>query len=661
MTLKGRYLWELFALSVLLLACGLTQAWADPALPHLISDHAVLQRDRQIHVWGTADPAESITVTLATSTARTNTDRAGHWSVLLPGLPAGGPFTLTVAGKKIVTIKDVLIGEVWIASGQSNMTFSLSGSEGADKELPAADYNEIRLFNVPKRVAASAQPDTLPAGWQACTPESAKEFSAVAYYFARELHKRLNVPIGIIESAWPGTAIEEWSSAEEASDPQVKASFNAWNRDAGKGYSSALSAFDLEFDDFELLPDPAGSGKALLLANFDDGSARNSVGGYFSYELRDAPNTSFELTPPGRGGQGFAARVSGQMDASDDPRLVMRYHQDLSPVDLSTYAGIRFWARGEGMFHLRSLQPTIRDWDDYGWPALHGTREWKQVTLWFRDLRQDGWGVVKEFTPQSLTGLVIESMPASGDPPRPASGLYNGMITPLLPYGFRGAIWYQGESNALQAAQYRRLLPAMIEGWRTASHQPEMSFMIVQLPNHGAIPDLPSESAWAELREAQLLTANTVPNTGIAVTIDVGDPNDLHPHRKAEVGERLALWALGTIYGQPIVYSGPLYKSMTAEGGAIRIRFSNIGGGLIAVDKAPLQGFAIAGADRKFHWASARIDGDTVVVSSPEVSAPVAVRYAWADSPRCNLFNVEGLPASPFRTDDWATRPEGSN
>ena len=662
-TLNGRCGHKrLSTLGVLLLVCFLARVWADPVLPHLITDHAVFQRDLPVHVWGEADPAEAITVTLATSTARTKTDRAGRWSVVLPGMPAGGPFTLTVAGKTTLSVRDVLIGEVWVASGQSNMTFALSGSAGADKELPTADYNEMRLFMVGKRVALAPQSDTLPATWQVCTPESAKEFSAVAYYFARTLHQKVGVPIGIIESAWPGTGIEEWSSPDEAQrDPQIRSIFDAWNRGAGKGFSDSRAAFDLEFDDFELLSDPAKPGQPLNLADFNDGSARNSFGGYFSYDFGEAPQTAFELTSPGHGGKGFAVRVSGQMDASDDPRLVMRIRQDLLPVDLSVYAGVRFWVRGEGMFRFKSLQPSIRDWDDYAGPGLQASGEWTPVTLWFRDLRQEGWGVPQDFTSRSLTAFVLETMPASGYPARPASGLYNGMITPLLPYPFRGVIWYQGESNALQAAQYRRLLPALIQSWRAASHQPEMYFLIAQLPNHGAIPSTPAESAWAELREAQLLTAKSVPNTGLAVTIDVGDPNDLHPHRKAEVGQRLALWALGTTYLQPLVYSGPLYKSMTVEGGSIRIRFSNTGSGLVTNDAGPLRGFAIAGADRKFHWASASIDGGTIVVSSPEVPAPVAVRYAWGDSPECNLFNAEKLPASPFRTDEWVASPEGVN
>ena len=240
-------------------------------------------------------------------------------------------------------------------------------------------------------------------------------------------------------------------------------------------------------------------------------------------------------------------------------------------------------------------------------------------------------------------------MTSVGDPPRPPAGLYDGMIAPLEEFRIRGAIWYQGEGNTWRAYQYRKLLPALIQGWRKNWDAGDFPFLIVQLPNHGASPEL-GDSIWAELREAQLLTVRTVPNTGLAVTIDVGDARNLHPPRKAEVGHRLALWALGTTYGQKIVYSGPLYAGMQVEKNRIRIRFAGAG---LESRGGPLKGFTIAGADKKFHWADARIEGDTVLVSSPDVSPPVAVRYAWAGSPDCNLFNRDGLPASPFRTDDW--------
>ena len=629
---------------------------AAPVLPTLFSDHMVLEQDREIHVWGKADPAEKVTVSIAGHSVTAVADTAGRWSVYLPALKAGGPFTLTVQGtRQQVVFKDVVVGEVWVASGQSNITFGLSAADGADTEVPKADYPQIRLFMVPKKIAQVPQENTLPSGWQICTPDTAKGFSAVAYVFARDLHKNLNVPVGVIQSAWPGTPIEEWIDPDALrSDPELKPILDQGDhgRARDEKFADQLVPFELEFDDFELIPSSSAS-EGSMLASFDDGTTRTSMGGGFSYGWADAPDTAFDLVSPGRGGSGFAARVAGRLDGAQSSRLTVRYRPDRSPVDLSSYAGIRFWVRGTGSFRFRSLEPTITDYDDYSTRVLKVTADWQAVTVWFRDLRQDGWGVAKPFTQDALWGFSIESLTTLGYAPMPVSGLYQGMITPLLRYAFRGAIWYQGESNALRAYQYRKLLPTLIANWRNASKNENLEFLIVQLPNHGATPDEPGESAWAELREAQLLTVKHTPQTGLAVTIDVGDPKDLHPHRKAEVGQRLALWALGTTYKKPIAYAGPLYESVDIAGSEIRIHFSHVGAGLEARGAGTLEGFSIAGVDRKFHWADARIEGDTVVISSRDVANPVAVRYAWADSPVCNLFNKDGLPASPFRTDDW--------
>jgi len=651
-TSKGwPFLAQLFAL---LLFCSVF-ALADPSLPHLFSDHMVLQQGSEIHVWGTADPKEEIIVTLAGSSGSVAADSAGRWSVRLHALPAGGPFVLKISGKKTIVFKDVMIGEVWIASGQSNMTFSLADSASAEQELPKASYPNIRLLTVPRRESLEPQSDTFPASWQVCAPETAKEFSAVAYYFGRDLYRKLNVPIGIIESGWPGSAIEEWTTPEEAQrDPRISPALERWNNMQEGPLTVARQTFDLELDDFELIPAPNGVLKPLTVASFDDGIAHTAMGGDFSYSWRDGPETTFEVVSPGRSGSGFAIHLVGAIDAADGSRLTVHYRDGAAPVDLSAYSAFRFWVRGNGAYRLRSLQPSITDWDDYSSPTLQAGAQWTEVTIPFRDLKQDGWGVVKGFTPAALTGFSIEAMPASGSPRHFASGLYNGMMAPLMPYPFRGAIWYQGESNSGRGPEYHILLAAMIQGWRSASSQSDMQFGIVQLPNHGAIPDQPVESGWAETRESEMKVSQEVPGVGLAVTIDVGDPKDLHPHRKAEVGQRLALWALGDTYKQPIVYSGPIYKSMGVEQSKIRINFNNIASGLEAKG-GELRGFAVAGTDHKFYWASAVIEGDSVVVSSPEVKNPVAVRYAWGDSPDCNLFNRDGLPASPFRTDTWPT------
>jgi len=441
-------------------------SWADPVLPHLLADHMVLQQERPLHIWGKADPGEKIAVTLADKTTSALTDASGNWSVLLPAMRAGGPFTMVVNGNKTILLKDVMIGEVWVASGQSNMTFALSDSVGAAEEIPKADYPQIRLFTVPKKIALDPQSDTLSAVWEICSPETAKKFSAVAYYFARDLHRKLNVPIGIIESAWPGTTIEEWIDSKTLQEtPTLKPFAKQWS---GSGSTSTTgapgierTAFDLQFDDFELIRDPSSPG--AMFSDFDDGASRNAMGGEWSYGWQDAPETSFGLVAPGRGGAGFAATVAGKMDASDDSRLTAHFTLDNSAADLSSYAGIRFWVRGEGSFRVLTLQPTITDWDDYGTPLFQASSDWKPVVILFRDLHQEGWGVTKDFTPESLIGFAIEMFPATGYPPRPPATLYGGMIAPLASYSMRGVIWYQGESNALEAYAYRKLLPALIE------------------------------------------------------------------------------------------------------------------------------------------------------------------------------------------------------
>jgi sialate O-acetylesterase len=627
---------------------------AEPVLPHLFSDHMVIQRDAEIRVWGWADTGETISVLLAASTSQATTDSAGYWRVTLPAMRAGGPFTLTIKGKKTIVFRDVMIGEVWVASGQSNMTYALSGAAGAEQEIPNAIYSDIRFFTVPKKISIAPQADTLATAWEVCSPEIAKSFSAVSYFFARDLHKALGVPVGIILSAWPGTAGEEWTDADSLRrDPVLKPIVDRWDASAAdiKSYAAHRTEFSMEFDDFELLRtenDPQGPSR---LSNFDDGAAHLATGGNWTYDWQGAPDSVFELVAPGRGGAGFAARVKGVLDGASSSRMQANFKRDHSAADLNSFAGIRFWVRGHGKFILQTLQPTIQDWDDFSTGMIQATPEWKQVTIWFKELKQAGWGVSAPLTLNALTGFAIVNMTALGEPDRPPSGLYDGMIAPLQSYRIRGAIWYQGEGNTWRAYQYRTLLPALITGWRNAWKEGEFPFLIVQLPNQGDSPEL-GDSIWAELRESQLLTAKTVPNTGLAVTIDVGDSHNLHPPRKAEIGQRLAAWALGTTYEKKLEYSGPIYDSMQIMGSEIEIHFLHQGTGLEARGGV-LKGFAIAGADRKFHWGFARIEGETIVVSSPDVSSPVAVRYAWAGSPDCNLYNYEGFPASPFRTDDW--------
>lgn len=658
---RVRVLW----MTLICCLISVAQVCAAPRLPRVLGDHMVLQRGRPIHIWGWADAGETVRVTMLGQARQAVADRAGQWSVSLPSRPAGGPFTITVTGTSTIVLHDVLVGDVWLASGQSNMTFALNGVVNAATELPRARWPEIRLFTVPRRISFEPRSDVdieavppftsspTSACWHACTPEAASKFSAVAYFFARDLYTRLGIPIGVIESAWPGTAADEWTPPSALSaDASLAGIVKEWQLKplATRLYDSDPAAVELEFCGFELLKNDV----AVPFCNFENGRAANTLGGTWAYDWDSALSSSIELVSIESGPHGtpdFALRLHGTIDHRALSMADCLYAASGAPVDMRGYTGLRFWMRGRGLVRLRSNQPTSLDWDNYASDYVAATPTWREVTVRFKDLKQAGWGKKLPFTPEALTGFSLQSLAAEGDVPRPPGGLYFGMISPMLEFPVRGVIWYQGESDAGRALQYRTLLPALIDAWRAAWHIPDLPFLIVQLPNLGVRRDAPEDSAWAELREAQLLTLRQ-PHTGLAVTFDVGEADDLHPHDKASVGARLARWALGAVYGQAGEYSGPLYASMRVEGNRVRIVFTHVGGGLV-VQHGQLQGFTIAGADRHFHAAQAMIDQGGVVVWSPAVSRPVAVRYAWADNPYCTLYNKEGLPASPFRTDDW--------
>ncbi|MBI1929950.1 sialate O-acetylesterase [Candidatus Poribacteria bacterium] len=499
----------------LLLGCSLlitSATIAEVKLPAVIGDNMVLQQHAKVPIWGTADPGEQITVSLGAQQVATTADNEGRWMVSLNSLDAGGPFEMTIAGNNTLTLRNVLVGEVWVCSGQSNMQWSVKASADAEGEIAAADYPMIRLFSVKRTVAEGPLPDT-EGSWGACSSQTVGDFSAVGYFFGGELHKMLDVPVGLIHSSWGGTPAEAWTSRPALeSEPDFKPILDRWEQ---------------------------------ILAEY--------------------------------------------------PQAKQKYEDQLA--------------------------------------------EWKQAAE----------AAKAEGKPEPRR----PGAPLGPDHPHRASGLYNGMIAPLIPYAIQGVIWYQGESNADRAYQYRKLFPAMIQDWRSAWKHGDFPFLFVQLANWRETKPEPVESDWAELREAQLMTL-TLPKTAIAVAIDIGDAADIHPKNKQEVGRRLALAAQSIAYGKEVVYSGPIYASMTTEGNKVRLRFMpHTADGLMAKGDEPLKGFAIAGQDHKFVWADARIDGDTVVVWSDQVPHPVAVRYAWADNPVCNLYNKAGLPASPFRTDDW--------
>ncbi|MVT11024.1 sialate O-acetylesterase [Chitinophaga tropicalis] len=456
-------------------------SFADVRLPALVGSNMVLQRNKPLQVWGWADKGEKISVSFRNHTYNAVATADGKWKVQLPAQTVGGPYTMTITGHNTIKLDNILVGEVWVASGQSNMEMPVRGWGKVlnyEQEIAAANYPEIRLFQVKRATSSVPLDDVKPweGGWQPCSPQSIPEFSSTAYFFAREIYGHEHIPVGIIHSSWGGTVAEAWTSGESVKQ---------------------IPAFADTVKAYESLPAPIAPGN---------------------------PN-----------------------------------------------------------------KPTL---------------------------------------------------------------LYNAMIHPLLPYTIRGVIWYQGEGNANRAYQYRKLFPLMIKDWRKHWNNGNFPFYFVQLAAFKDPKAEPGESDWAELREAQLLTLS-LPNTGMATAMDIGDAKDIHPKNKQEVGRRLSLIARAQVYGEKISFSGPVYQSRLISANKVVLTFKHADNGLKTKQGAALKGFAVAGEDKKFHWAEATITGNKVTVWSSEVARPVAVRYSWADNPDGNLLNGAGLPASPFRTDDW--------
>jgi sialate O-acetylesterase len=641
-------------LLLLIFLSGLSTGMATPSLSGLWSDHMVLQRERKLPISGHAAAGEKIAIRIGGTQVETTANPDGRWETLIGPLSAGGPMELVIQGETSIIFHDVLIGEVWLCSGQSNMQFELGRDERSASLLLKANYPGIRLFKVPHET--SLQPiQGVQASWQICTSETARTFSAVAFFFGENLHRELGVPIGLIESSWGGTSAEEWTNyASLEKDPDFLPILRRWQETPGSIKEIFVSPpeIDLWLDDLELFPkDPQA--QPLRVDDFEAKSNINLLGGAWKDQWVN-PKEKFQVRRESNDSNtaGKALHITGPLKVGNLLNLEVNYLPDQIPKDLSAYRSVSFRVKGKGYLKVHSIQPTILDWDNYASEIIPATEQWKKIEIPFSVLRQAGWGVVQPITLETLTALLFVIFPAPVVPPHPPGGLFNGMISPLIPYAIRGAAWYQGEGNAGRAAQYRKLLPALIESWRSAWKAGDWPFLVVQLPNFRPSQIEPAESEWAELREAQSM-ALTLPATGLVVSIDQGESNNVHPKRKSEIGRRLALCALGTVYEKPLVYSGPVFDSMKPERSQLRLYFKQTGSGLSTNTDKPLTGFALAGADRKFYWAKARIEGNTVVVWNEQIPNPVAVRYAWADNPEANLYNREGLPASPFRTDRW--------
>ena len=647
----------LIAAALALLAVqSLRAAEPRPFLHPLFSDGAVLQRGLPVPVWGWAGPGEKVTVEFAGQKASTIAGADGKWMARLPALEASDqPRVLRAAGITTAReVQNVVVGDVWVCSGQSNMEMGI-GVCDVPAEIAAANHPMIRLLSVPRKVAY--EPQELFAGsWAPCTPETVSAggwggFSAVGYFFGRELHRDLKVPIGLIHTSWGGTICEAWASAEglaplpdftdAVAGVQATAqalrdgggtpdTIEAWYRKNDPGTAAGWQA--PEFDDTAWVSAPQpGLWEQSGLPGFDGIVwLRKSFDAPAAWEGREL---TLSLGPVDDIDTTWINGVKvGSMEVWNQPRVYKIPAGMVKPGRNVIAVRVLDGASGGGICGQVAQMFIGPAGNEQGSLLLAGA--WRR----------------KDSTPmRSLNGMPGQ---ASLNKPNVPTVLFNGMISPLLPYAIKGAIWYQGVSNAGRGYQYRSLLPAMITDWRAHFGVGDFPFYIVSLANFQQSSPQPSENdAWAELREAQAMTAKNLKNCGLAVAIDIGDAADIHPKNKLEVGRRLALAALARAYGRDIAYSGPWYKGLTIEEGKIRLTFEHAKG--LAAKDGKLTGFAIAGEDRKFVWADAVIDGETVVVSSPAVPKPAAVRYAWHVNPVCNLINAAGLPAVPFRTDDW--------
>ncbi|MES2387592.1 MAG: sialate O-acetylesterase [Bacteroidota bacterium] len=632
-------------------------------VPTLVGNNMVLQRDMKLPLWGWAAKGDKVTLSFKAQTLSTKAGPDGKWTVYLAPEPAGGPFKITVSTKyDTIRIGNVMVGEVWLASGQSNMEMSLLWEvNNYQAEIAEANFPAIRFFDVSNK--ADYKPLSQPVAtdsWKICTPANAGKFSATAYFFARSLHKKYNVPFGIIAADWSGTVAEAWVSAEalkayhtefneelvnqaksgrgmEYEQAKYKAAEAKWNA-AVNARENAFRAKKVPF-----ITDPAyntSAMKTLKVPGLWEGQGLNSFDGIVWFRR------SFTLTPE-QAGSPIQTLYLGAIDDQDSVWLNGQF-----AGAMNDWAANRKYKLQQGILKEGENTIVVKVFDMGGGGGFSGKDEDVYLQTLGNKLSLSG-------TWQYEISLNLADLPARPQAPglnqNSPSALFNGMISPIIPYGIRGAIWYQGESNAERAKQYTTLFQTLIKDWRNRWGEAEFPFLFCQLANFMTPPESPGKSTWAELREAQA-KALTLPNTGMACLIDIGDAKDIHPKNKQDVGLRLALEAQKVAYKEPNVISdGPLFESMSMEGTKVRIRYKNIGKGLYLQDKyGYVKAFSIAGPDRKWYWAQGYLENNTVILYSDKVPSPAAVRFAWADNPDdINLFNEQGMPAEPFRTDDW--------
>ena len=627
-------------------------SFAEIKLAAPFGDNMVLQRGMENPVWGWAEPNSKISISARDQNVSTVADSGGKWNLILKPMKLGEPFSIVIkSATDNVELKNVVVGEVWICSGQSNMEWTVNRSGNPEQERNNANYPMIRHLNITNSISTSPRMKAGTSGWQVCSPETAGDFTAVGYYFGRKLHQELNVPIGLINSTWGGTIVEAWTSADSLSthpdfSDRIK---KIQNNEADR--KQTMEQFERDIKDWQEKYDNALAESDKQSSGDIDDSNWNDINAPGPWETQGYRNYD---------------GIAWYRKKIELPQAMVGKDLTLSLAMIDD--NDRTFVNGQFIGTTKGWQSKRK----YEIPASVNTNSDLTISVQVHDTAGSG-GIHGNANQMMISADGIDPLPIAGKwrfkksepmqklPPRPAmpgfrgpnnpTALYNAMIHPLIPVAFKGAIWYQGESNASRAFQYRSLFPLLITDWRTKWNR-DLPFYWVQLANFRRVTNEPVESDWAELREAQSMTLS-LPNTGEAVIIDIGEARDIHPKNKQDVGKRLALHALKNEYGIKVIHSGPRFQQAVVEGDQIRLQFE-YADGLKSVDGKPLARFQIAGADKTFVWGDAKIEGDEVVVSSNQIQQPVAVRYAWADNPAgCNLTNSSNLPASPFRTDDW--------
>lgn len=639
------------ALFFCLLAIFATASFAQPKFARVFGDGAVLQRQKPIKVWGWTSANDSVTVTLAGQSKSATAGADGMFSVTFAPLEAGGPFELkAVSSTGTATAKDVLIGEVWLCSGQSNMEWPVSRAMNYAAEQKDAEYPQIRQFFVEHDVQIAPIKDLEKGTWKSSSRETVGDFTAIGFFFAREVYKKLKIPVGLVHSSWGGSQVEGWISKEGM---QMSDELRAYGDNLPKDWAGADMMLERRTKRSTL-------GDENLNPTLADEKKYTMPGYDFSKWIQGGPYGQWDwIGVWAYRGNGYMARKVNVPADWTNTETTLGLAQLYSKSDVYVNGKLVFsgilkgkreiimprgtWSAGENSLMVKMDRAIEPEWFGVGFTGTTGD-------LFLSNGREK----------MPLDDQQWKMMPAFAEPHtynhssnNLGTTIYNGMIAPIVGYTIRGALWYQGETNAGRSYQYRKTFPLMIKDWR-AKWNDEFDFYFVQLSSYGGDQDSNRGSGWAELREAQTMTLS-LPKTGMAVTTDIGNATDIHPTNKQDVGRRLAAIAFKKIYGIDVPFGGPTYESMRVENGRAILKFTSTYGGLTAKDKfGYVRGFEIAGADKKFYYARAEIRGDEIVVWSDQVKAPAAVRYAWTDAPtEANLFNAAGFPASGFRTDDW--------